>query len=138
MRLFTILLALVQKVGAINNYITEQGTDVSWTYRKWNNGKAEAWGIINMPSPITPYQSGEMFMADINGVNFPAGLFSTVPDHIWTSYQPAEGTASQNYGGSTTQWGTTTASKTCNVSIMRATSVNFQGKINIYAVGKWK
>ena len=54
MRLFTILLALVQKVGAINNYITEQGTDVSWTYRKWNNGKAEAWGIINMPSPITP------------------------------------------------------------------------------------
>lgn len=25
------------------NYITEEGTDNNWKYRKWNNGRCEAW-----------------------------------------------------------------------------------------------
>lgn len=43
MRLFTVLLYLAQKVGAISGYVIEEGTSGIWQYRKWNNGLMEAW-----------------------------------------------------------------------------------------------
>lgn len=30
-----------------SDYVVEQGTDGIWTYRKWNSGIAECWGVHN-------------------------------------------------------------------------------------------
>lgn len=35
------------------DYVVEQGTSGIWTYRKWNSGIAECWGIYTMASSCT-------------------------------------------------------------------------------------
>lgn len=46
-RLWNDMKAYAFKHGAINeqivDYVIEEGTSYSWTYRKWNSGKMEAW-----------------------------------------------------------------------------------------------
>ena len=54
MRLFTVLLSLAQKVGAIKDYVVEEGTSGIWQYRKWNSGLMEAWIIEDLESSTTP------------------------------------------------------------------------------------
>ena len=54
MRLFTVLLYLAQKVGAIKDYVVEEGTSGIWQYRKWNSGIMEAWIIEDLESSTTP------------------------------------------------------------------------------------
>lgn len=54
MRLFTVLLYLAQKVGAMKDYVVEEGTSGIWQYRKWNSGLMEAWIIEDLESSTTP------------------------------------------------------------------------------------
>lgn len=52
LRDLTVHLVLVEdKVKA--DYIVEQGTDGIWTYRKWNSGIAECWGIYSKSVSIS-------------------------------------------------------------------------------------
>ena len=39
--------------ATIKDYVVEQGTSGIWTYRKWNSGIAECWGIYTMASSCT-------------------------------------------------------------------------------------
>ena len=39
--------------ATIKDYVVEQGTSDIWTYRKWNSGIAECWGIYTMASSCT-------------------------------------------------------------------------------------
>lgn len=54
MRLFTVLLSLAQKLGAVKDYVVEEGTSGIWQYRKWNSGIMEAWIIEDLESSTTP------------------------------------------------------------------------------------
>ena len=39
--------------NTIKDYVVETGTSGIWTYRKWNSGIAECWGIYSMSSACT-------------------------------------------------------------------------------------
>ena len=42
--------SLTHFTQAMADYIVEQGTSGGWTYRKWNSGIAECWGLENKAS----------------------------------------------------------------------------------------
>ena len=44
---------IAQKLGLISDYVVEQGTSGIWTYRKWNSGIAECWGVFTLNTTFT-------------------------------------------------------------------------------------
>ncbi len=71
------------KIGGeiIADWVTEQGTNGSWKYRKWHSGKVEAWTrwnvgtvAITTASPtFGGYRSGELTLT------IPSGIFTSAP-----------------------------------------------------------
>lgn len=60
------------------DYVVEQGTDGIWTYRKWNNGTAECWGIWE--GNLTHYYTGNgLYGYSLSPCTFPTSLFTGVP-----------------------------------------------------------
>lgn len=58
--------------------VVEAGTYGIWTYRKWSDGTAEAWGTAS--AQLSPYYSGGGFYAYQTGaIAFVPGLFSSDP-----------------------------------------------------------
>ena len=134
MRIFTLLKKAFTKikslsavVDATDDYVVEQGTSGSWTYRKWNSGVAECWRRISASG-----QSGggtlNSWYYRLLSYNFPTGFFKTVPvcniDAKW---------------GTGVSWAnarevTTTSAGATFIS--NQASGNMEG--SIYAIGKWK
>ena len=79
MRLFTILLALCQKVGAIDDYVIESGTSGIWEYKKWHSGKKECTGRAT----AVDYGNGTAWIGGYyhltEQIAFPSGLFQNAP-----------------------------------------------------------
>lgn len=85
MRLITVLLSLAQKVGAIKDYVVEEGTSGSWQYRKWNSGVMEAWLTSRMSvtdDSIQPLMGGMYASVE---VNVPSG-FTSAPRGTASAY----------------------------------------------------
>lgn len=79
MRLFTILLALCQKVGAIDDYVIESGISGIWEYKKWHSGKRECTGRatdVNYGNGTT-WAGGNYHLTE--QIEFPSGLFQNPP-----------------------------------------------------------
>lgn len=79
MRLFTILLALCQKVGAIDDYVIESGISGIWEYKKWHSGKRECTGCataVNYGNGTT-WVGGSYHLTE--QIEFPSGLFQNAP-----------------------------------------------------------
>lgn len=78
-KLVSILKTKFQEKGA--DWVTEQGTSGSWSYRKWNSGKIEAWtrwnvgtvAITTATATFGGYRSGEQTLT------IPSGIFTSVP-----------------------------------------------------------
>lgn len=79
MRLFTVLLALCQKVGAIDDYVVESGISGIWEYKKWHSGKKECTGrATNIGYGAgTAWMSGNWHRTE--QIPFPSGLFQNTP-----------------------------------------------------------
>lgn len=79
MRLFTVLLALCQKVGAIDDYVVESGISGIWEYKKWHSGKKECTGrATNIGYGAgTAWMSGNWHLTE--QITFPPGLFENSP-----------------------------------------------------------
>lgn len=79
MRLFTILLALCQKVGAIDDYVIESGISGIWEYKKWHSGKRECTGRATAVSygNGTAWVGGSYHLTE--QIEFPSGLFQNAP-----------------------------------------------------------
>lgn len=63
------------------DYIVEQGNSGSWTYRKWNSGASECWGILTgtaSPSDVDSNIAG-FSVFDVSW-NFPDDLFVSTPN----------------------------------------------------------
>ena len=69
---------IAEKLGLIADYVVEQGTSGIWTYRKWNSGIAECWGV---PSK-TVSSSGTFIGAYAFSTSFslPSGLFKSITE----------------------------------------------------------
>lgn len=59
--------------------IVEQGTEGTWYYRKYSDGKAECWGYRNLHSLSITTQYGSAYYGTKVTVNFPTDLFATPP-----------------------------------------------------------
>ena len=80
-RLYNILDALADRP-----YITEQGWDSNWRYRKWSNGTVEAWrNNFNLGSFTGGVWSAPIRYKDIDNGTFPSGIFSQAPTMILNS-----------------------------------------------------
>lgn len=61
-------------IKAEADYIVEQGTSGNWTYRKWNSGWAEAWGVVSLASAAFS-ASGNIYYRQITNNAYPSGVF---------------------------------------------------------------
>ena len=137
MRLFTILLALCQKVGAIADYVvdeyTYEGSSVDWRVQKWQSGKmtVESLGLITQNLNYTsPY--GSMYSATYT-LTLASSMVSTIPFIV-------DCNTLENNGA--TFWMTTTAENNQNkiqLMFMRAAQgSNVRTQHSIKLTGAWK
>lgn len=117
---------IAEKLGLIADYVIEQGTSGSWTYRKWNSGIAECWRYWNGSKSLSATFAGWYYYS--GAFNLPNDLFATVK---YASVNARQGT------------GLTFA----NVNTFNKTAVYFQvissqysgdAWQNIYVLGQWK
>lgn len=72
-------------IGKMGDYVIEQGVVNGFTYRKWNSGVAECWGIFKRTVAITTSveDSGGYYRSDVITEKLPENLFKTITDtHI--------------------------------------------------------
>lgn len=65
------------------DYVVEQGTSGIWTYRKWNSGVAECWGVESVT--ISNYATAFGGYAFSTSANYPAGLFADTPSYFYSA-----------------------------------------------------
>ena len=70
--------------------IAEEGTSDGWNYRKWENGKIEAWyTAVKTSESVTLTQWGSVWYYDL-AVSFPSGLFTSAPTQILATSKNAQ------------------------------------------------
>ena len=121
----------------ISDFVIEQGTSGIWTYRKWNSGAAECWGIKSCGTvDVTNgwgdesthlYESKQGYSE-----TYPSGLFKESPMCLMLPYGDG--------GAMLETIGDGTASKTPQAYIVRPAPNNAltNTKIYYYVIGKWK
>ena len=65
--------------------VEEEGTNGNWTFRKWSNGKIEAWGTgsksVACTTSSAPY--GGYRTADEITWSIPSGIFTATPNYVF-------------------------------------------------------
>lgn len=127
MRLFTVLLSLAQKLGAVKDYVVEEGTSGIWQYRKWNSGLMEAWTPDRNTFTVTPVEILGGYYG-ITSISVPSGFKS----------RPV-GFAS-GYLGSGIGFAATARNTTTQVSVVMLSNANNATMTleSLYIYGKWK
>ena len=123
--------ALNVTAAPLVDYIVEQGTSGSWTYRKWNSGVAECWCLYVDTIAVTTSSAGYggYRSAQID-VPFPFTFLST-PSITATIASGSAGAWVNNVAGSSSsKVGFYLSSAQSNASASRA--------VGIHAIGKWK
>ena len=115
------------KWSEIGDFIVEQGTSGIWTYRKWNSGIAECWGITSYAS-ATFSAVGNSFMRGFVDIMLPTNLFNIAPIVF---VNPVFG----NVGSART--GSISASK-FNVAVLSTISNASVVELQLFAKGTWK
>ena len=119
--------------GEVIDYIVEKGTEGIWTWRKWNSGMAECWGVSTV-TPTSWNAWGNLYESYpyMASQNFPSGLFISTP-HF--NYDVVSKTATSG----TESWYEVTNTKTPILIALRPNSAELN-PINYHmkATGKWK
>lgn len=116
------------------DYVVEQGTSGIWTYRKWNSGIAECWGIYGFSTAINTawgslYESGQ-----IQPPNYPLS-FTHMPLVSYSPYNCSKSIFIETSGVSISS-----LEKPPYLWVVRPSIVNEQNtyNISIHVVGQWK
>ena len=119
--------------GSGLDYITEEGTEGIWTWRKWASGVAECWGT--MTQNITSWsQWGTLYegIASTHTATYPNGLFTSTPN-LWASHKGSV------IGCFVEVYGQGSATTTPQVYAVRpTTSQTPTVYFSLYAKGVWK
>lgn len=62
-------------------FVTEEGTNGAWHFRKWSNGTTEAWSSVTGAAQAGRVWTAPIYYYDLT-VTFPTGLFSAAPNNI--------------------------------------------------------
>ena len=118
--------------SVVGDYVTSVGTSGIWTYRKWNSGAAECWGVYSASGVNIAKNNYSGFRySDCIGVNLPF-TFVGSPSGVYSG-------GCTNYISFVTPTGqpTTTQAKFWVVCLdAGATSVSIT--VGIHVMGKWK
>lgn len=119
------------QVNDIMDYIVEETSVGSWTYRKWASGVAEAW--------LTNYNLGKLAMTNgygssyyyaVQDMSYPSGLFISAPSTQINPYAEAGLINTSIYVNTKDKF---------NVYFSNSLSVsNYNIWVNVYARGYWK
>lgn len=114
------------------DHIVEEGTSGIWTYRKWNSGIAECWGISEKVSAPVDTAWGSVYAKDhvIQSRPYPFTFASQPVANIITHEH------SNNFWVFVGKDGTT--SQTPTVSVVRPTLMEVTLSVNYYVIGRWK
>ena len=119
----------------IRDYIIEQGTSNSWTYRKWNNGKYEAWLEYNATGMALTSASSNTYYNATSGVkNVTLPSFNVGTDYYVIGQEKPSMSSSvyiysiQTYSASAMQVSYRAHASTANASCNGM----------FYIMGKWK
>lgn len=131
MSLISILKSILQRLGAIADYVVEEGESGIWTYRKWASGVAECWGVFTTASSATQ---------NTEGASYFTGWKGTYPSNLFIARPVLNGDCRFNWiGGFNQALSSNTATTWYGYLwsfVSRAPHANID--INLYAIGKWK
>ena len=118
--------------SVVGDYVTSVGTSGIWTYRKWNSGAAECWGVYTASGVNIAKNSYSGFRySDGISVNFPF-TFAAAPVGVYsggcTSYLTFVTPIGQP---------TTTQAKFW-VACLDSSATNCSIVVNIHVMGRWK
>ena len=113
------------------DYIVEQGTSGIWTYRKWNSGISECWGVYTASSKTYSAHSGQSFNPTL-----PSGLFNTTSTMVVIATGRIDGVGASGIGF--TAINNTTQLQIWLVNFTASSQSNKTGAIYIHVKGKWK
>lgn len=116
----------------ITDFIVEQGTSGMWTYRKWNSGIAECWGLSSNASVAATTTWGSLYTKDgaFPSYSYP---FDFVSLPVIQVYPLSSGGNFWLFTGSGAS-----VSQTPEVSVVRATSYTVTARVSYYVIGRWK
>ncbi len=109
-----------------SDYVVEQGTSGIWTYRKWDSGVAECWGI-NSASVTCSVISSPWIRGSMTNINFPTSFFNDTPLVLLTGFN-AEWVSLASH----------TKDAISGIYIYAVGTGTSTRSVRIYAIGKWK
>lgn len=118
------------------DYVVAQGTSGIWTYRKWNSGLAECWGVYTMNSAATKAW-GSLYYSDTLAprINYPFTFTSRPQESVFLHGSGVAGWAYPEAGGI----GLNTTTQTGQYGFLRPTSItSSEVKYEYTVVGRWK
>lgn len=128
--------SLVLNTDVCRDYVVEQGTSGIWTYRKWNSGVAECWGIHTMTSAATKTW-GTLYYSDTltPRLNYPFTFTSRPQENVFLRGSSVAGWVYAEAGGI----GLNTTAQTGQYGFVRPTTIaSSEVKYEFTVVGKWK
>lgn len=118
------------------DFVVEQGTSDFWTYRKWDSGIAECWGVATATLNTTANSWGSIYyFTPTIYKNFPSGLFINGDIVCHHSLYMGEGVLMSYREGPLNK------DRTYGIAAYRPTAGNLSnGNISVIlrAIGKWK
>ena len=118
------------------DYVVAQGTSGIWTYRKWNSGLAECWGVYTMNSAATKAW-GTLYYSDTLAprINYPFTFTSRPQESVFLHGSSVAGWIYAEAGGI----GLNTTTQTGQYGFVRPTTIaSSEVKYEYTVVGRWK
>ncbi len=119
-----------------SDFVIEVGTSDIWTYRKWNSGVAECWGIYTMISACTKAW-GTLYYSDtlVPRINYPFTFTSRPQESVFCRGDSVSAWAYPEGGGI----GMNTTTQTGQYGFLRPTTMTAaQVRYEYTVVGRWK
>lgn len=109
------------------DFIVEQGVSDIWTYRKWNSGIAECWGLSTVSVTCTNEEGA--YFSDSKSIALPSNLFNEDPIALAACGDPWCWVSNVGASRSAVYFKVTRGNSYSNT---------FSPGINLCVIGKWK
>lgn len=125
--------------STMTDFVIEEGTEAmgsngTWYWRKWKNGKAECWGTRNYGN-MGVSAFGYLYASTNFSQALPSGLFTAAPDYLKIEVVKGGNGAWVTQGvGTDISSSTTGIFRVCNA----ASGTLSQVHLSFYAIGRWK
>lgn len=81
-----------------DDYVTDHGESDGWTFRKWNSGLIEAWGVASVTTGSTWTETGSVYRSSWSASIPEAAGFTSAPGTIITNGASAQNVFTVNGG----------------------------------------